>query len=51
MGPWLHEIHVPALVLTGELDGGCNPRLNKQIASGYAQSGQAPNDLLISATS
>jgi 3-oxoadipate enol-lactonase len=32
MGPWLHEVPHPALVLTGELDGGCNPRLNRQIA-------------------
>jgi pimeloyl-ACP methyl ester carboxylesterase len=32
MGPWLHEIDVPALVMTGELDGGCNPRLNNLIA-------------------
>ena len=32
MGPWLHEIPHPSLVLTGENDGGCNPRLNKQIA-------------------
>jgi 3-oxoadipate enol-lactonase len=32
MSPWLHEVHVPSLVLTGELDGGCSPRLNKQIA-------------------
>jgi 3-oxoadipate enol-lactonase len=32
MGPWLHEIMTPAMVLTGELDGGCNPRLNSQIA-------------------
>lgn len=32
MGPWLHEITAPSQVLTGELDGGCNPRLNKQIA-------------------
>ncbi|NMM43316.1 alpha/beta fold hydrolase [Rhodospirillaceae bacterium KN72] len=32
MGPWLHEIDHPSLVLTGENDGGCNPRLNKQIA-------------------
>ena len=29
MGPWLHEIDCPCLVLTGELDGGCNPRLNR----------------------
>lgn len=32
MAPWLHEVTPPALVLTGELDGGCNPRLNRQIA-------------------
>ena len=25
MGPWLHEITHPSLVLTGEHDGGCNP--------------------------
>jgi pimeloyl-ACP methyl ester carboxylesterase len=31
MASWLHEINTPSLVLTGELDGGCNPRLNKQI--------------------
>ena len=31
MGPWLHEVKHPCLVLTGEFDGGCNPRLNKQI--------------------
>ena len=29
MGPWLNEITCPCLVLTGELDGGCNPRLNE----------------------
>jgi len=29
MAPWLHEIKCPCLVLTGELDGGCNPRLNR----------------------
>ncbi|WP_284165912.1 alpha/beta hydrolase [Frigidibacter sp. SD6-1] len=33
MGPWLHEIAAPALVLTGENDGGCNPRLNREIAA------------------
>lgn len=33
MGPWLHEIAAPAQVLTGELDGGCNPRLNRLIAA------------------
>ena len=32
MAPWLHEITKPSLVLTGELDGGCNPRLNRIIA-------------------
>jgi pimeloyl-ACP methyl ester carboxylesterase len=32
MAPWLHEINARSLVLTGELDGGCNPRLNRQIA-------------------
>ena len=31
MAPWLHEVTAPSLVLTGELDGGCNPRLNKLI--------------------
>ncbi len=29
MAPWLHEVSCPCLVLTGELDGGCNPRLNR----------------------
>lgn len=32
MSPWLHEVTAPSLVLTGENDGGCNPRLNQQIA-------------------
>lgn len=32
MAPWLHEITAPSQVLTGELDGGCNPRLNTLIA-------------------
>ena len=32
MAPWLHEVKCPCLVLTGELDGGCNPRLNRFIA-------------------
>lgn len=31
MAPWLHEVEAPSLVLTGELDGGCNPRLNQFI--------------------
>ncbi len=33
MAPWLHEIDCRCLVLTGELDGGCNPRLNAFIHS------------------
>lgn len=32
MAPWLHRVKAPSLVLTGENDGGCNPRLNKFIA-------------------
>ncbi|MGB0411175.1 MAG: alpha/beta fold hydrolase [Pikeienuella sp.] len=31
MAPWLHRVTAPSLVLTGENDGGCNPRLNRQI--------------------
>ena len=31
MMPWLHEIAHPSLIITGELDGGCNPRLNRLI--------------------
>ena len=33
MKPWLSEINKPSLILTGEKDGGCNPRLNKIISS------------------
>ena len=33
MAPWLHEVTAPSLVLTGENDDGCNPRLNKLIAA------------------
>ncbi|HJM73359.1 MAG: alpha/beta fold hydrolase [Acidimicrobiales bacterium] len=32
MAPWLHEVTCPCLVMTGEFDGGCNPRLNRFIA-------------------
>lgn len=32
MSSWLGEIKVPSLVLTGEFDGGCPPRLNEEIA-------------------
>ena len=38
MSPWLHQIKHPTLVLTGENDGGCNPRLNKQIAEAVPNS-------------
>ncbi len=38
MGPWLHEITAPSLVLTGENDGGCNPRLNMLIAEALPNS-------------
>lgn len=31
MAPWLHEVKVPAQIITGENDGGCNPRLNRLI--------------------
>ena len=31
MAPWLHRVDCPCLVLTGEFDGGCNPRLNQFI--------------------
>ena len=36
MSSWLNEIQAPSLVLTGENDGGCNPRLNRFIASELA---------------
>ena len=38
MAPWLHEIKQPCQVLTGENDGGCSPRLNRQIADALADS-------------
>ena len=38
MGPWLHEIKVPSLVLTGELDGGSSPTLARQIAKALPNS-------------
>ena len=31
MAPWLHQVTCPCLIMTGELDGGCNPRLNRFI--------------------
>ena len=33
MSPWLYKIECPTLVMTGENDNGCNPRLNKFIAN------------------
>jgi pimeloyl-ACP methyl ester carboxylesterase len=38
MAPWLHEVKAPALVLTGEHDGGCPPRLNERIAQALPRS-------------
>lgn len=31
MAPWLHQVAAPAQIITGENDGGCNPRLNALI--------------------
>lgn len=33
MAPWLVEINVPALVLSGENDSGCHPQLNRFMAT------------------
>ncbi|MGI9481506.1 MAG: alpha/beta fold hydrolase [Hyphomicrobiales bacterium] len=41
MMPWLPVVSAPCLVLTGEFDGGCNPRLNEAIA------GALPNAQLV----
>ena len=38
MSPWLNEVTAPCLVLTGELDGSCNPRLNQQIVDALPNS-------------
>lgn len=38
MSPWLKNIAAPCLVLTGEDDGGCSPRLNRQIAAALENS-------------
>jgi len=38
MASWLSEVIAPSLVLTGEQDGGCNPRLNKFIADNLKNS-------------
>ncbi|SLN72507.1 3-oxoadipate enol-lactonase 2 [Falsiruegeria litorea R37] len=39
MSPWLDQVTAPALVLTGENDGGCNPRLNRLIDKALPNSG------------
>ena len=31
MAPWLHQVKAPCQIITGALDGGCNPRLNTLI--------------------
>jgi len=41
MASWLKQVTCPCLVLTGELDGGCNPRLNRFIA------GELPDSELV----
>ncbi len=41
MAPWLDSVAAASLVLTGELDGGCNPRLNAFIHE------QLPNSELV----
>ena len=33
MAPWIGDIGQPSLVLTGENDGGCSPRLNRLLAA------------------
>jgi len=38
MSPWLNKIKQPCLVLTGENDGGCSPRLNHLIADSLSSS-------------
>ena len=38
MAPWLLQVSAPSLVLTGENDGGCNPRLNQLIADALPSS-------------
>jgi pimeloyl-ACP methyl ester carboxylesterase len=41
MAPWLNKVQQPCLVLTGEFDGGCNPRLNRFMAD------ELPNSELV----
>lgn len=37
-GPWLSEIGVPALVMTGQFDAGCGPALNTKMADALPRS-------------
>ena len=38
MKSWLHKIKLPSLVLTGEYDKGCSPRLNQFVANQLSNS-------------
>lgn len=38
MAPWLDQVEAPSLILTGENDGGCNPRLNRLIDAAMPRS-------------
>jgi len=38
MAPWIGDILHPTLILTGDHDGGCNPRLNRRIADAMPHS-------------
>lgn len=38
MSSWLHEINLPSLIMTGENDEGCSPKLNKKIAGAVSKS-------------
>lgn len=38
VAPWLHRVTAPSLVVTGENDGGCNPRLNRLIEAALPNS-------------
>ena len=38
MAPWLHQVKAPCQIITGALDGGCNPRLNTLIHQALARS-------------
>ena len=38
MGPWLNQINVPCLIMTGKNDLGCNPDINRKIANALPNS-------------